>query len=199
MRLTSTMTLVLCIAAASCAGSTPAGPDDGSHDAGGSGTGGGGGSGLLDGGAGGTGGTGGGLAARACARIGSGCTCYEGDPGTTDPACTTTSVTRGVGDVGACCQDTFFCSCQPFICSQSAVGYCSCGPFGDSTTIDGPVVTACPPPQAGEKCCYSPALNLCDCSVLDCIGDAVQVPSCSLATVTSCMDGSQPVTSCSLR
>src|SRR5262249_52156169 len=100
MRLTRYLTLALCVAAASCAGSDPSGPEDSSRDAGSPGSGGAGGSTGGGGGA----GAGGGPATRTCARIGSGCSCYEGPPGATDPSCGTTSVVLGGGDVGACCQ-----------------------------------------------------------------------------------------------
>jgi len=147
----------------------------------------------------GVGGAAGAGVARTChATSAERCSCIEGQPGSADPECSSTSVETRAGDVGVCCQGGLFCDCVAYACkNNAALGYCVCGASATLNSVAGPVVTICPTSSAPQQCCYSPDINDCTCSTAACDNGRLRVATCSLADVMVCADRSFRVDRCS--
>jgi hypothetical protein len=146
----------------------------------------------VAGGAPGGGGAGASGATISCNATGSGCLCIADDaqPGTL-AACSPVSVTTSEAERGVCCVAESLCTCTRYTCrSDPASSYCQCGSVAILATVTlGDQTAECPPPAAGQKCCFSPDNASCICSRLGCAAEETEVSACAAVTAGACATG----------
>jgi hypothetical protein len=130
----------------------------------------------------------------ACNPTGTGCLCIAGDsqPGQL-AACSPASVAQNAMEHGVCCVAVSLCACIRYTCrSDTATSFCQCGSVLDLASLTiGTQVAECPPPMAGEKCCFSQDNATCICSRLACAAEEAEVPNCSAAAAGACRSGEE--------
>jgi hypothetical protein len=117
------------------------------------------------------------------------CTCTRTSPGANDLAtCSAVSVLSSQFEQGICCEDYFDCICTSYGCaSSSSLGICECGAAGAANLPGSSAVLECGPFTAGQKCCLDANAHSCICSSADCLaGSAVEVPTCTVASIVTC-------------
>jgi len=126
--------------------------------------------------------------ARSCTMTPSGCLCSTASGPAT--ACDLTSVVKNAGEQGVCCDSSFLCACNAFLCKNDpAQMYCACGQSAivRGVLTAGTVVSECPAPAAGQKCCLANDGSRCDCLMAACeTSSTMEVPNCSLVAVATC-------------
>ena len=119
------------------------------------------------------------------------CECSSDSSGDDVTECSEATMGRGL----VCCKGADRCSCYKYDCSRNG-DYCTCAPTGPGTTeaCTGEVCCAAAGQFAGS-CTCQPGVDVLGVPVVECTGDSVKVPSCSLDEIR-CSPGEERVDRC---